>query len=617
MNVLGSASSFAPAGIGNSIGGQNLRTSSHQQQFPQQQFPQQQQQQQQFPQQQQQQQQFPQQQQQQQQQQRPQQQQQQQQRPQQQQQQQQQQRPQQQQQQQQRPQQQQQQQRKPNKTVLMLHPYMSKENLDELIANYKKYAMDIYKVNLNLEPSIDLKKIIYYFMDKINSSKTSKDLTQADLNTMTLNMVRDHIYEKYSHIFPSKDQLSLVHRDNQVNMKRLKPKVVQSQTDFRDIVAENNDSFINKKDMTSQFENISSARTFDTTSTKMSRENINFSSEVDKFIDPTDFDKKMEEIERMRNKEVDIIKEKSIGNGPPKMLTSDQLKNVEQFTSLDINQLKPTMGNEKSHIPINETSSSLPKQLNDIVETDKPVQNGFDFSGFDSDDEIDTNVQSTSNTSNKNFEQSNIYNENKTGTNISDLPQVTIDMLPHDLKLTDSIPALITTTPNFDDTKSNKNLQEILQLPLRSQKIVINSHSRDHIKYPSPFNYKIILKNPIKNINRITLSNVLISLPRYKGRGHMSYALLKINDYEVISSNDSVMQNCFSIIYPSMSNGDPLFKTYGDDQFISPIPISEITELNICICNYKGKTIKARNNNTENVSEEHLIELLIDYYGTE
>ena len=97
--------------------------------------------------------------------------------------------------------------------------YMTIDNLRELLKIYKNYVSHTHNINIENE-KINLKKIIFTLMQKINSTKHASTLKIEDLNKITLKNVRDHIEENYKHIFPSKEQFAAIHRENQVHNNR-------------------------------------------------------------------------------------------------------------------------------------------------------------------------------------------------------------------------------------------------------------------------------------------------------------------------------------------------------------------------------------------------------------
>ena len=97
--------------------------------------------------------------------------------------------------------------------------YMTINNLRELLKIYKNYVSHTHNINIENE-KINLKKIIFTLMQKINSTKYANTLKIEDLNKITLKNLRDYIDENYKHIFPSKDQFATIHRESQVHTNK-------------------------------------------------------------------------------------------------------------------------------------------------------------------------------------------------------------------------------------------------------------------------------------------------------------------------------------------------------------------------------------------------------------
>ena len=119
--------------------------------------------------------------------------------------------------------------------------YMTINNLKELVKIYKNYVNDTHKINID-DSNINLKKIIFSLMEKINSTRYANTLKIEDLNKITLKNLRDYIDENYKHIFPSKDQFATIHRESQVHTNKNRVEV-----DLRDKIIHNNKQIQNKE----------------------------------------------------------------------------------------------------------------------------------------------------------------------------------------------------------------------------------------------------------------------------------------------------------------------------------------------------------------------------------
>ena len=137
---------------------------------------------------------------------------------------------------------------------------MTIDNLRELLKIYKNYVNHTHNINIDNE-KINLKKIIFTLMQKINSTKHASTLKIEDLNKITLKNVRDHIKENYKHIFPSKEQFAAIHRENQVYNNRNN----RIEVDLRDRVNQNSNLFGNKSATANNFKKTQTIRNFEIT----------------------------------------------------------------------------------------------------------------------------------------------------------------------------------------------------------------------------------------------------------------------------------------------------------------------------------------------------------------
>ena len=150
---------------------------------------------------------------------------------------------------------------------------------------------DIHKINIQNE-NIDIKKIIFNLMKKINSTKYSKQLKTIELNKITLKTVRDHIDENYKNIFPSEVQYPSIHRDSQINPNR------KVKLDLRDISNSNN--IDSNKHISNNLKEEKSIRGLELTSKNNSKKNIDFSEKNDELLTGDDFTNKINELQNNR-----------------------------------------------------------------------------------------------------------------------------------------------------------------------------------------------------------------------------------------------------------------------------------------------------------------------------
>ena len=130
--------------------------------------------------------------------------------------------------------------------------------------------------------------------------------------------------------------------------------------------------------------------------------------------------------------------------------------------------------------------------------------------------------------------------------------------------------------------------------------MVISSIKRDIKSYPNPYKYNIPLKVSIKNIKKIILTNVLIEIPILKN--NINYYILRLNNFNNIGSNDTIINDNFCIIYNN--------KNYNDEIIFNP-PLEELHNFNIEILNKSGnQLIKIKEEKKCNNIFEFIIEFI-------
>ena len=131
---------------------------------------------------------------------------------------------------------------------------------------------------------------------------------------------------------------------------------------------------------------------------------------------------------------------------------------------------------------------------------------------------------------------------------------------------------------------------------INRQKLIINSIDRDTLLYPESNKYVIEFKNPIQNIIKIRLVNVLINLNKIKDK--QNYAILKLNNFNNVISNNKNIMNTFAILYSN--------KIYDDEiEFFEPL--ESLNKLEIELINDNGDLYEFTKN------KEHIFEFIIEY----
>ena len=449
--------------------------------------------------------------------------------------------------------------------------YMTIDNLRELLKIYKNYVNHTHNINIDNE-KINLKKIIFTLMQKINSTKYAKTLKIDDLNKITLKNIRDHINENYKHIFPSKEQFAAIHRENQVHNNRNN----RIEVDLRDRVNKNSNLFGKKSETANNFKKTQTIRNFEVTKLDKVKKNLDLSEKNETILTKNDFIDRMNELQNNRDEFMRNSKKKN--------------KNKDKDLQEDITELQPNVelppvSNLEQNITINNDeldnnpNTMLMSKINDTNQTNNLEANdlnldGFNFSEFD-DENIDTFASF-----NNDYEQQQI-------------PQQTQELQQQIPQQTQELQQQI---PQQTQELQQQIPQQQIPQYINKQKLIINSIDRDKLLYPDSNKYTIEFKNPIQNIIKIKLVNVLINLN--KNKDEQNYAILKLNDFQNLISNNKNIMNTFAILYSN--------KIYEEEiEFYRPL--DKLDNLTIEIRNEYGDLYKFNKN------QEHIFEFIIEY----
>ena len=445
--------------------------------------------------------------------------------------------------------------------------YMTINNLKELVKIYKNYVNDTHKINID-DSNINLKKIIFSLMEKINSTKYANTLKIEDLNKITLKNLRDYIDENYKHIFPSKDQFATIHRESQVHTNKNRVEV-----DLRDKIIHNNKQTQNKE-INNDFKKSQSIRDFEITKREKVKKNIDFSEKNETILTKNDFTDRMNQLQNERDEFMRKSKKKTNNDSIPEMQP-----NVE----IDINTDQDN--DDPNNLLMNKIDET---QITNNLETNDMDQlNGFDFSAFD-DDNMDTfaTFDNTEQTESPPQDQMQLPQDQM------QLPQDQMQ-LPQDQM---QPPQDQMQLPQDQMQLPQDQMQPQQSQYINRQKLIINSIDRDTLLYPESNKYVIEFKNPIQNIIKIRLVNVLINLNKIKDK--QNYAILKLNNFNNVISNNKNIMNTFAILYSN--------KIYDDEiEFFEPL--ESLNKLEIELTNDNGDLYEFTKN------KEHIFEFIIEY----
>ena len=435
----------------------------------------------------------------------------------------------------------------------------------------------IHKINID-DSNINLKKIIFSLMEKINSTKYANTLKIEDLNKITLKNLRDYIDENYKHIFPSKDQFATIHRESQVHTNKNRVEV-----DLRDKIIHNNKQTQNKE-INNDFKKSQSIRDFEITKREKVKKNIDFSEKNETILTKNDFTDRMNQLQNERDEFMRKSKKKT---------NNDYIPEMQPNVEIDINTDQDN--DDPNNLLMNKIDET---QITNNLETNDMDQlNGFDFSAFD-DDNMDTfaTFDNTEQTESPPQDQMQLpQDQMQIPQDQMQIPQDQMQLPQDQMQLPQDQmqPPQDQMQPPQDQMQLPQDQMQLQQSQyINRQKLIINSIDRDTLLYPESNKYVIEFKNPIQNIIKIRLVNVLINLNKIKDK--QNYAILKLNNFNNVISNNKNIMNTFAILYSN--------KIYDDEiEFFEPL--ESLNKLEIELTNDKGDLYKFTKN------KEHIFEL--------
>jgi hypothetical protein len=455
------------------------------------------------------------------------------------------------------------------------YPYMSVENLKDLLEQFQKFLYDIHQININNIKEFNIKKILFDLMNHISNTKHGKTLQLKELNVITLKTLRDYINKNFSDIFKNKKQVSILDREQSVSKKK---------TNVPPNFMNNNTNNIPNRDISSEYDKFSKERTININKKK----DVDFEIKKDSILTQDDFTNKIKELEMLR-------KDPSMKIESPK---SDKIPTDKIDVKFEQNNLI-----SNNVLPQNNLES------NDLLGFDINDMDEDNFSSFNS---IDTSTTPTNVPENISYTPTIPENISYTPTiseNISYTPTIPENIsytptISENISYTPTIPAnslnneiinedkLIENLFNDNINLESPNLESPnlespnLESLVKKQKIIISSIKRDTDLFRSSTEYKIKLKNPIHNITKIKLVNCIIKINKLKN--NINFLIFKLNDFNMISSNDTNINDSFAILSDN--------KLYNDEIVFNP-PLNILTEFKINILDKYGKLFIDENNN--------------------
>ena len=280
--------------------------------------------------------------------------------------------------------------------------FISIENIKNIIENFNQYFYDTYL----LEPSIinkkiNLKKIIFNIINKLTQTEYAKDLHLNELNKITLKTLREIIETDYVDYLPQKNENNIIRRDNQVH-NRYEQYSNKPELDIREqnrILSENQNSQFNKinENINERYDAFESTRKFEITKEQNIKEKPNFTDKKETILSKNDFDSKMNEIIKLREKQ--LLENKKKVNIININENQNQNQNENQKELINLNQNE----NQKELINLNENEIE--------IADDNLIPNNNFFKHFDNELINHSNLNNNVNNNlNNNVNNNNIFN---------------------------------------------------------------------------------------------------------------------------------------------------------------------------------------------------------------
>ena len=421
--------------------------------------------------------------------------------------------------------------------------YVSIENFKDLLQQFTNFLYDVHKINIENVKDINFKELIFNLMEKINTTTHAKNLNTKELNIITLKTLRDYLKKNNKELFENKKQVSILNREQSISNKK-----VNIPVNFED----NNTNRPSRDKLVNEYNNYMKDRTYNIEDKK---KNIDFEFKKDTILNKTEFSNKLNELEQLRN-------DPSMKIEQPK---TDKMPDDKIETNFEQNNLIPTNTNIESF-----NENNLNHDLN--------MDNLDELKGFNM-DTIDDNFGSYSFESDTPDTTPNTIPNTTSNNTSNNTPNNTPNTIPNNNKIVDEDKLIENLYKENQNQNHNHN-------NIKKQKLIISSIKRDTDLYPSATEYIIPLKSPIHNITKIKLVNSIIKINKIKN--NINFLIFKLNNFNMISSNDTNINESFAILSDN--------KLYDDEIIFNP-PLENLEEFNINILNKYGKSFNDDNNN--------------------
>jgi len=440
--------------------------------------------------------------------------------------------------------------------------FISIENIKNIIENFNQYFYDTYL----LEPSIinkkiNLKKIIFNIINKLTQTEYAKDLHLNELNKITLKTLREIIETDYVDYLPQKNENNIIRRDNQVH-NRYEQYSNKPELDIREqnrILSENQNSQFNKinENINERYDAFESTRKFEITKEQNIKEKPNFTDKKETILSKNDFDSKMNEIIKLREKQLLENKKKVNIININENQNENENQNQKELINLNENQ------NQKELINLNENQNQ--KELINLNENQKELIN-----------------------LNQNENQKELINLNENEIEIAD-----DNLIPNNNFFKHFDNELINHSNLNNNLNNNVNNNNIFNNKILEKEIILISFNSNNEKYEYIFDEKMKLYN----IKKIKLLNVYIEFN--KNKNEPNYIILNLNNLKLIKSNNNKLNNYFSVLMPN--------KIYNEEYIFENNLLNNMEKIEIELLNYKFEKYNFKKNS------EIIFELQIEF----
>jgi hypothetical protein len=512
--------------------------------------------------------------------------------------------------------------------------FISIDNIKNIIENFNQYFYDTYL----LEPSIinkkiNLKKIIFNIINKLTQTEYAKDLHLNELNKITLKTLREIIESDYVEYLPQKNENNIIRRDNQVH-NRYEQYSNKPELDIREqnrILSENQNSQFNKinENINERYDAFESTRKFEITKEQNIKEKPNFTDKKENILSKNDFDSKINEIIKLREKQllenkkkvnvININENQNQNQNQKELINLNENQNQKELINLNENQNQKELinlnenQNQKELINLNENQNQ--KELINLNENQNQKelinlnenQNQKELINLNENQNQKELINLNENQNqkelinlNENQNQKELINlnENQNQKELINLNENEIEIADENLIPNNNFfkhfdNELINHSNLNNNVNNNVNNNNIFNNKILEKEIILISFNSNNEKYEYIFDEKMKLYN----IKKIKLLNVYIEFN--KNKNEPNYIILNLNNLKLIKSNNDKLNNYFSVLMPN--------KIYNEEYIFENNLLNNMEKIEIELLNYKFEKYNFKK------SSEIIFELQIEF----